>query len=98
MGSPSQLGFQFKYMSAYTPWIFDQLSKGIVSTTSEYNNEDALKVFSGHYPAGSSMYNWVEIYKLIKTNKVFDKDYGKEMNLQKYGQESPPEVHLKDVL
>jgi hypothetical protein len=49
-------------MSAYTPWLFDQLSKGIVSSTTEFNNPDALKVFAGHYPAGSSMYNWVEIY------------------------------------
>ena len=85
-------------MSSYTPWLWEQFGKGIVSTTAEFNNPDSEKIFCGHYPAGSSIYNWIEINKLLTTHKVQDKDYGKEKNLKVYGSEEPPELHLEDVL
>ena len=72
--------------------------KGIASTTGEFNNRVSEKIFYGHYPAGSSIYNWIEINQMLKSQKVQDKDYGdKEKNKQVYGQEEPPELKLEDV-
>lgn len=57
---------------------------------------DRFSMFLSNSPAGSGIYNYVHYAQLIVAEKeAFRRfDYGKQKNLDKYGQESPPDYDL----
>ena len=55
-------------------------------------NQNSLKAYVAHFPCGSS-FKSVKHYKQLMQKKSFEYfDYGKDENLKKYGQETPPSI------
>ena len=50
-----------------------------------------------HTPAGTSTKTVIHYIQEIKSKKFVQYDYGKDGNLEHYGQEVPPEFDIKAV-
>jgi len=58
------------------------------------------KAFESHFPNGASLQQILHFSQLINSGNFQYYDYGKRMNLQKYGEEKPPLIdvtNIKDV-
>ncbi|XP_022119722.2 gastric triacylglycerol lipase [Pieris rapae] len=53
-----------------------------------------LQVMFGHFPAGTSVHNMARYGQSMSSDKFQKFDYGKDVNLVKYGSEMPPEYNL----
>ena len=60
-------------------------------------NHKRISVFMGHYPSGSSFKGFEHFAQLMTEGKFQRYDYGKEKNLVRYGQLSPPEIDLSKI-
>ena len=63
----------------------------------EIDDPEVSKVFEGHWPHGSSVravMHWSQMHKL---GKFAYYDYGKELNMERYGQEEVPEISVEDI-
>ena len=60
-------------------------------------NQESLNGFMAHMPAGSS-FKTIKHYKQLMKAKQFEYfNYGKMVNLEKYGQDSPPLIPLENI-
>lgn len=57
-------------------------------------NQTRLPVYLSHLPAGTSVQNMIHYCQTINSNKFQKFDYGREGNLDHYGQSTPPEYSV----
>jgi lysosomal acid lipase/cholesteryl ester hydrolase len=57
----------------------------------DYNS---LRVYFGHWPAGTSFKSGSHLNQMIKAKKFQEYDYGKLTNIKKYGTCIPPEIDI----
>lgn len=50
-----------------------------------------------HYPSGSSFKGFEHFGQMMLEGKFQRYDYGKELNIEKYGVRNPPEIDLKKI-
>lgn len=50
-----------------------------------------------HYPSGSSFKGFEHFGQLMLEGKFQRYDYGKEINIEKYGTRNAPEIDLKKI-
>ena len=63
----------------------------------DHLNKDAIPTFMGMFPSGTS-FRCVNHYRQMMNAKKFQKyDFGLEKNMEKYGQETPPEFDLSNI-
>ena len=60
-------------------------------------NKTLLETIMHHTPAGTSTKTVIHYIQEIKSKKFLHYDYGKDGNLEHYGQEVPPEFDIKAV-
>ena len=48
----------------------------------------------GHYPSSTSTKSFYHLGQMAKANSFQEYDYGKEGNLERYGQETPTNIDL----
>lgn len=60
-------------------------------------NMTRLPVYFSHTPAGTSAWNMIHYAQGILGKKLTMYDYGREDNIKRYGNESPPEYHLEKI-
>jgi pimeloyl-ACP methyl ester carboxylesterase len=75
--------------SAYMGLILDNLPVE--------NDIRALRTFVGHIPAGSSLKCLSHYANNIRTGEFLEFDYGKEENMNRYGQETAPKYKLENI-
>ena len=64
----------------------------------EQLNITRTAVYLTHTPAGTSAWNMVHLAQMVKTEKRVQRfDLGRLGNMQKYGQEKPPEYHFERI-
>ena len=61
------------------------------------HNLDRLAVENMHTPVGAGYRNDIHYAQIIKSKRFQRFDFGKEINLQKYGNEFPPEYDLSKI-
>ncbi|KAJ5072826.1 lipase [Anaeramoeba ignava] len=83
---------------AADPIVCEDIILLIVGADTGNLNESRLPVFLSHTPAGSSTKNINHYLQLIRTNKWQMYDYGTDGNMVKYGQSTPPEYPVENVL
>ncbi|XP_023301971.2 lipase 1-like [Lucilia cuprina] len=54
-------------------------------------------VIIGHVPAGCNLKQFVHYLQLIKSNRFCQYDYGREENMQRFNQNSPPDYPLAKI-
>eukprot|EP00794_Sanderia_malayensis_P012755 gene12755-14062_t len=57
-------------------------------------NATRLDVYTTHSPAGTSVQNMIHYAQAYKSKKFMKYDFGKDGNIEKYGQATPPEYNL----
>jgi lysosomal acid lipase/cholesteryl ester hydrolase len=64
----------------------------------EQLNMTRLGVYFSHMPAGTSAWNIIHYVQQYQSkSRIQMYDYGRMMNIRKYGQEEPPEYHLERI-
>jgi len=59
-----------------------------------YDDVDRFQVYMGHYPGGTSVRSVVHFSQGVLNPGLRQFDYGKDINLERYGQETAPFVNL----
>ncbi|XGW14067.1 hypothetical protein V3C99_000399 [Haemonchus contortus] len=65
-------------------------SKKVIDTT-------RISVYLSHFPAGTSSLNVLHWVQMGKTGCLSQLDYGEKMNMEIYGQESPPSYDFRKI-
>jgi len=81
--------------------VVPQLCNFFVSLISDsdtsLNANDRISVFMSHYPAGTSLRSLDHFGQIIR-EKTFSKyDYGEKINMEKYGQKTPPVIDISNI-
>ena len=78
---------------------FCQLMEGFIIThDTSLDDETRFQVYMGHFPAGASVQEFWHYAQNINSHNMQLFDWGsKSLNKQKYGQETPPIVHLNTI-
>ena len=83
-----------KYICLLDPLLCDFFISFIADYNPKYDNEKRFPIFVQHNPSGSSLQTLLhfrQLYELDKHHPKFQKfDYGKNGNIKKYGQSTPP--------
>lgn len=59
--------------------------KKIADSDPSVDSDEALLIYLGHYPAGSSVQTFTHFRQIMKTNEFKKFDYGEEGNIAAYG-------------
>ncbi|NXG23358.1 LIPM Lipase, partial [Grallaria varia] len=60
-------------------------------------NTSRIDVFVGHYPAGTSVQNFMHWHQLIHADQFQAYDYGSKENMKKYNQTVPPVYKIEEI-
>ncbi|XP_076324164.1 gastric triacylglycerol lipase-like [Tachypleus tridentatus] len=69
----------------------------IVGVDPDQMNSTRLPVYLSHTPAGTSTQNMVHFAQLVNSKKLLKYDYGKNKNMKKYNQTTPPEYFIENI-
>ncbi|CAI2350036.1 unnamed protein product [Caenorhabditis sp. 36 PRJEB53466] len=70
---------------------------GFIDGSEKMFNQSRVGVYLCHTPAATSVKDLQHWIQLVKSQKVSKFDYGREGNLEEYGQETPPEYKLENI-
>ena len=79
------------------PHFCEKLQEGFFDFNSEIDNPLRVPDKVAHDPAGAGWRNIIHFGQIIKSKKFQRYDYGKTENMQRYGQETPPEYDLSKI-
>ncbi|CAN8023190.1 unnamed protein product [Ixodes persulcatus] len=69
----------------------------VVGASQEQLNTARIPVYIAHMPAGTSTQNIVHYAQMYEAKNFIMYDYGKERNMDLYGQDTPPEYPLEEI-
>jgi len=78
-------------------FICDKMIELLADSNSQDDDQNKLPTWISHYPAGSSLKSFSHLLQSIRTDKFAKYDYGKSLNQQYYGTDTPPEYNLRNI-
>ncbi|CAI2369947.1 unnamed protein product [Moneuplotes crassus] len=69
----------------------------VANENKELDEEKRLATFMGHYPSGCSLKSLHHFSQILNSKRFQNFDYGKEKNLEIYGDEIPPEYDFSNI-
>lgn len=78
------------------PSICDVVIQLVADEDAGLDDQKRISNFMGHYPSGVSLKSLEHFAQIVRACKFQNFDYGKG-NMEKYGQEEPPEYDLKKI-
>lgn len=88
----------FTYLFKKFP-IFPTIATEIIGDKNSisYNNYNRLPILFSHLPSGSSLKALNHLVQMFRSDRFCKFDYGKKLNIVKYGSESSPDFNLDKI-
>lgn len=90
--------FATKETCAIFPSFCQFAESFLITQDPSLDDKDRFQVYMGHFPAGASVQSIVHYGQMISRSDMVLYDWGsKQINHQKYGQDTPPEIDLGKI-